>query len=156
LCVDCQQAYILPATWLSEFWRGPLCPTPTFAAWQSVVNAMDRFCSAHNPFKASITETNVRKATEKSQTLIEAALTPIRFRLFTFDAVLKWGVFISAGIRSGHFPKDMPPALRTFKIELYHEEVLKNYDVDVETDIWALWKDSEGETEDGDGDSDSE
>lgn len=103
---------------------------PTIGNIPPLIDAMDRFASEHTGFESSTVGDLVRSDMAAAPNIYDAALVPLRHKIFSFEVALKWGFLLEKiipRIISEHGFCISPP----FDIIRYHTEIFTIYDTAV-------------------------
>lgn len=124
-----------------------------------LVNAMDRFATEHSGFESSTVGGIVLNEMAAARSVYEAALVPLRHKIFTFEVALKWGFFLSniAPRILAEEERSLSDALAgAFDLLGYNAELVVIYDLAVDSCVWDYCEEDDDADVDEDDSTDVE
>ena len=120
-------------------------PAETVGNCSRLVDAFDRFCTENTQFESSTACECVHADIIQAPNINQAALVPLRHKIFSFERALLWGFFLMLAV-----PKllDKSNPLYTFDIEEYLTELVTIYDMAVNSQVWDLLEDEDTDEDD--------
>jgi hypothetical protein len=137
----------------------------SLAAHPRLLAAAERFCGENTGFESTAVLEAVKRDLAKAASLNQAALVPLRHKVFGFDAALKWGFFLFTASRrlqeedGEELPAELadPASWPPLDYAQYASELGAIYDLAVEGAVWEHCEsDSSTESEDEEGSEGSE
>lgn len=139
--------------------RKERAPRPTVGDIPRLIAAMDRFVAAHSGFESSTVGEVVLEEMSAAADLCQAALAPLRHKVFGFVSALKWGFFLSNAapriLAEESLGRSVAGVAR-FDLLRFNAELVTIYDMAVESAVWAFCEDDDEDVEDVEDEEDEE
>lgn len=122
-------------------------PAATVGDCESLLEALDRYCSIHLNFESSALGELVREDMGQATDINAAALVPLRHKILSFDDAVKWGLYLMLAVPHC-LEKDNARLGADFDIVAFNQKLVAVYDIAVKDQLRDVFEeDDESDSE---------